>query len=212
VPVPTTPAINIAFTETMKGYCADGPVDYEANSKRGKAQGRHAQYTLTITLPNIDRFLVDKAHAGIAQGRIVVDGLTSPQGAEVTTGVFNLFVPGDAPDRKRMLYALPFTGEDGKPYLLDGFKDVRNDGSLDVWKSTSTLYAVIRAGHTPDSPVVLSGIIILEKLDFLHQLTTIKASGGTVASEANALMRFGKMFAGTLWDVFVREPHANAAG
>src|SRR6185437_13299530 len=63
---PNTPAINISFTETMKGFCADGPVDYEANTKRGKSQGRHMQFTLTITLPNIDEFLVDPSHTGIA--------------------------------------------------------------------------------------------------------------------------------------------------
>jgi hypothetical protein len=32
-----------------------------------------------------------------------------------------------------MLYALPFIGSDGKSYLLDGFKDVRDHGHFDVW-------------------------------------------------------------------------------
>jgi cholesterol oxidase len=37
-----------------------------------------------------------------------------------------------------MLYALPFVGTDGQPYLLDGFKVVRDDGRFDVWGATST--------------------------------------------------------------------------
>jgi cholesterol oxidase len=203
--VPTlAPAIDVSFTETMRGYCAPGAVDYEACYARGKAEDRHMQFVLDITLPDVDRFLADKMHAGIARGRVVVDGLTPPGGAEVGTGVFNLFVAGDGPGRRKMLYALPFYGHDGKPYLLDGFKDVRDDGTFDVWKATSTLYTVVREGHNRDGAVVMSGIIIIEKLDFLKQMTTLRATGGSPAAEADALLRFGGMFAGTLWDTFVR--------
>ena len=201
---PLTPAINVSFTETMKGYCAPGPVDYEGSYARGKAENCHMQFVLDIVLPDVDRFLVDKMHTGIARGTVVVDGLTPPGGAKVGTGVFNLFVAGDGPGRRKMLYALPFFGNDGKPYLLDGFKDVRDDGTFDVWKATSTLYTVVREGHSKEGAVVTSGIIIIEKLDFLKQMTTIRASGGTPAADADALVRFGSMFAGTLWDTFIK--------
>ena len=43
-------------------------------------------------LPNLDAALADKAHAGIANGVVHVDGFTAAAGAPVTNGLFNLFV------------------------------------------------------------------------------------------------------------------------
>ncbi len=104
-----------------------------------------------------------------------------------------------------MLYALPFVGADGQPYLLDGFKQVRDDGSFDVWSATSTLYTVIRAGHDHTGPVMACGILHILVADFVQQLGTFTVSGtDDPARKAAALAQFGRMFMGTLWDVFVR--------
>ena len=86
-----------------------------------------------------------------------------------------------------MLYLLPFMGEDGKPYLLDGFKDVKDHGHFDVWGATSTLYSVIREGHTKTGPVVATGVLHIHLGDFMHQMTTFKVPGAQ--SEAAAARR-----------------------
>ncbi len=207
---PRTPAVGIAFTETMKGHLSKGwnpPEDYAGAEKAGQAAGRRMEFTLTITMPDLDAFLVSPQHAGKAVGTVLVDGFTPPQGAPVTDGVFNLFVDGDQFYQRRMLYALPFTGSDGKPYLLDGFKDVRDHGHFDVWGATSTLYTVIREGHSHQGQVLATGIVRILIPDFLHQLTTFTAVGAkTALQRAAALTRFGESFFGSLWDVFVR-PH-----
>jgi cholesterol oxidase len=209
--VPTnTPAIGIAFTETMKGHLAKGwtpPDDYAGAEKAGQKSNSRLQFTLTITMPDLDSFLVSPQHAGKAVGTVIVDGFTPPAGVPVTDGLFNLFVNGDEFYQRRMLYALPFIGSDGKPYLLDGFKDVRDHGHFDVWGATSTLYTVIREGHTREGAVVATGIMKILIPDFLHQLTTFNAPGATtLAQKTKALTRFGESFFGSLWDVFVR-PH-----
>jgi cholesterol oxidase len=206
----TTQSVGITFTETMKGYISKGwkpPEDYTGADQAAQKADTRAQFTLTITMPDLDAFLASPDHAGIANGTVIVDGFTSKDGAPVANGVFNLFVSGETQNSRKMLYALPFTGSDGKPYLLDGFKDVRDHGHFDVWGSTSTLYTVIREGHERTGAIAATGILKILIPDFMKQLTTFRAIGTDDALvKARALQRFGSMFFGSLWEVFVK-PH-----
>jgi len=203
-----TPVVGLRFTERMRGFITPGHVpetDFQGAEAKGKAEGHVADFTVTITLPNLDLFLAEKAHAGIAEGTLHVHGFTPLRGAQVERGVFNLFVDTDSYYERRMLYLLPFTGVDGQAYLLDGYKHVRDDEGFDMWSDTSTLNTVIRRGVDRDAPVVASGIIRLGMTDFLQQLTTFTVLGTTSPlAKAQALRRFGGMFMGNLWDVFAR--------
>ncbi|MCL2451094.1 MAG: GMC family oxidoreductase, partial [Polyangiaceae bacterium] len=208
--------VGLGFTETMKGFLVpadrvpDDIAGYVAAEKMGQKAGSRAQFTLTITAPDLDRFLAESAHAASAVGEVTVPEVTGPQGSAVTAGIFNLFVV-DGPHHRKMLYSLPFTGKTGQPYLLDGFKDVVDDGHFDVWASTSTLYTVVRAGRTHDAPVCAAGVLHILMPDFLHQLTTFQIPGATNDAERlKALAAFGQMFMGALWDVFV-EKHLRAS-
>jgi cholesterol oxidase len=166
--------VGLSFTETMKGFLQKGaalpaPEDlaaYVAAERAGQQANTYMEFTLTIAMPNLDVFLADAEHPGIASGTVRVDGFTGPAGVPVNAGLFNLFVEtGRAYDR-RMLYALPFVGGDGQPYLLDGFKVVHDDGRFDVWGATSTLYTVIRAGHARTGTVLACGILHILVTDF----------------------------------------------
>ena len=81
--VPTnTQSLGIAFTETMKGYVAKGwkpPDDYLGAEGAGQAADSRMDFTLTITLPDLDAFLVSADHAGIAKGVVHVNGFTPPR-------------------------------------------------------------------------------------------------------------------------------------
>ncbi len=210
---PQTAAVGLSFTETMKGFLQKGaapptPEDlaaYVAAERAGQQANSYMEFTLTIAMPNLDVFLADAEHPGIANGTLRVDGFTGAAGVPVRDGLFNLFVEtGRAYDR-RMLYALPFVGAEGQPYLLDGFKQVRDDGRFDVWGATSTLYTVIRAGHDRAGSVLACGILHILVADFMQQLGTFTVSGtDDPARKAAALAQFGRMFMGTLWGVFVR--------
>jgi cholesterol oxidase len=207
---PQQEALGLTFTETMGGYISAGNFDddaFELAARAGELAGSRAQFTLTISFPDFEAFMADRSHAGNASGSIRVDGITGPQGVPVRQGLFNLFVPSDSFYARRMVYVLPFYGTDGKPYLLDGHKDVRDDGVADVWKATTTLYASIRAGHDRSGPIVASGILWIRKRDFARQLTTIRATGpGTALERADVVTRFGKFFLGNLVHIFIR-PH-----
>ena len=106
-----------------------------------------------------------------------------------------------------MYSRLWFTDQQGEDLTLVGFKDVKNDPGGDEWEDTTTLYTRILKGHvTADqdtaAATVASGIIKIQMLDFLQQLTTFRVEGGTVADRTNALARFGRLFLGKLWDVY----------
>jgi cholesterol oxidase len=213
VMAPQTQTIGLSFTETMKGFLQKGAVPggqsdiaaYVAAERAGQQANTYMEFTLTITIPNLDQFLADSAHAGVANGSVRVDGFTPVAGVPVNGGLFNLFVDTGRLYERQMLYALPFAGADGQPYLLDGFKEVRDDGRFDVWGATSTLYTVIRAGHERTGRVMAAGILHILVADFMHQLTTFTVSGtDDPARKAEALSKFGRMFMGTLWDVFAR--------
>jgi cholesterol oxidase len=210
---PQTAAVGLRFNETMKGFLQKGaapaaPEDlaaYVAAERAGQQANTYMEFTLTIAMPNLDVFLTDAEHPGIANGTVRVDGFTGPAGALVKDGLFNLFVETGRPYDRRMLYALPFVGTDGQPYLLDGFKVVHDDGRFDVWGATSTLYTVIRTGHDRTGSALASGILHILVADFMQQLGTFTVSGtDDPARKAAALAQFGHMFMGTLWDVFVR--------
>jgi len=210
-PTPLTPSIGITFTETMKGLLSRtttlpaSPAEYAARASAGEAENGAAQFTLTITVPDVDAFMTDKNHGAIAAGKVRATGLTEEGGAPVVAGVFNLFVEADSMYARKMLYALPFYGADGQPYLLSGVKDVRDHGTFDIWPSTSTLYTVIRRGHDQDGPVVAAGVLHILERDFARQLTTLRTiGGGSALAQADAMARFGRLFLGTLFDVFVR--------
>jgi cholesterol oxidase len=194
----------------MKGYVAEGwspPDDYAGADAAGKVSDARMEFVLTITMPDLKAFLASVEHPGVAVGKVTIAGFTSADGAPVSNGVFNLFVGGDGPNSRKMLYALPFTGTDGKPYLLDGFKDVRDEGNFDVRGATSTLYTVIREGTTRSGTIVATGIMKILIPDFMKQLTTFRVLGTDDPIEKDkALSEFGTMFFGSLWEVFVK-PH-----
>ena len=48
---------------------------------------------------------------------------------------------------KRMLYRLWFRDTAGHPLTLDGHKVVQNDPGPDLWRDTTTLFAVVLSGH-----------------------------------------------------------------
>jgi cholesterol oxidase len=203
----TTPGVGLTFTETMRGFLDYGhrPVDDFAGAEAGgRWVGSAASVTLDVSSSFLSEFIADQAHQLTAEGTVHVDGLTEPGGARVGNGVVNLLVAGDSATSRRMLYTLPFFGADGSPYLLDGYKDVRDHGGFDVWGATTTLYTYLRMGHEANGEVLASGILHLPLRTFVRQLATARVTGtSNPLWQADALARFGQMFFRSLWDVFL---------
>ncbi|MGH3912896.1 MAG: GMC oxidoreductase [Pseudonocardiaceae bacterium] len=206
-PAAQTLAVGLSFTETMRGFLRRGhrpAADFRGAAEAGRRAGTAVSFTLDVATPFLTEFLADETHQLTAQGTVHVDGVTGSRGARVGAGVVNLLVRGDNPTSRRMIYTLPFIGADGAPYLLDGFKDVRDHGSFDVWGSTTTLYTYLRRGHSVDGEVLATGILYLPALTFVRQVATARVTGThNPLRQAEAVARFGQMFLGSLWSVFV---------
>ena len=125
----------------------------------------------------------------------------------VERGWFNLFVDTDRPGDKRMLYRLHFTDGVGHPLTLTGFKVIKHDKGFDLWPDTTTLYTRLLRGHVMAeedgaAEIVASGILRVQKLDFLRQLTTFRGSGSTLGRNLGSLVKFNALFADQLRQVY----------
>ncbi len=202
---PRTQPVQLRFVERLSGYMAAGvdPCDCKSGYSQGEAAGTSVRFEVTTATANIDAFLVDPRHTARSHGRIWVTGLTGPDGAEIAKGRFNLFVyerDGQFYHRK-MLYRLPFSVE-GSRYIFEGYKEVWDHGSFNVWPSTTTLYSVIKDEH---GVVRRTGILHIGFADFLRLLATFSVIGtGNPLTKLSAVARFLRLFVGTLLDLFVR--------
>lgn len=195
--------VAVSFTEEMKGFVGFGASDYESGYRMGKHGRTALMFRLTIKANDIDAFVADPDRECVAEGYVDCDSLGGR--LAVLRGVFNLFVDQDAdPRRKRMLYRLHFTDGADRPLTLAGFKVVEDDPGFDVWRDTTTLYTRVLGGHLApheddDAEQVAAGIIHIHGLDFAKQLTTFRVDP---PGRLDALARFGRLFAGDLWQVY----------
>ncbi len=223
--------LGVEFTETMRGAfamreAAGEPTreDYERAAAEGvriaraghdaaRMQGRPAttadfpgggafEFTLTITSSDLDAMIGDPDHAATMVGTVRASTL-SPDPLMVTNGRFNLFLDDPTNERrKRMRYQMDLSSEDGTAYTFEGFKEIADDRGVDVWTDTTTLYVTIREAGRVDGRVGL-GILRISPKDFMRQLTTMRAIGARgVLEAAEAKVRFGRLFAGELQEVY----------
>jgi cholesterol oxidase len=203
-PVEGHRGVSVSFTEEMKGFVTFGEDDFERGHRDGKSSETRFMFHLTITADDLDRFIADPDHLGRAEGYVRCEALGGER--QIERGLFNLFVnrEGDKRD-KRMLYRLHFADEENHPLTMTGFKVVEDDPGVDnVWKDTSTLFTRLLAGHVEpgedeSAEVVAAGVLQIEPLDFAKQLTTFDTKPD---GRADAVARFGALFAGNLWDVY----------
>lgn len=201
----TSTKISFQFTEEMKGYLAKGENSYEDGYKAGKNSDGYFMFHLTIKTDDLDTFLASPAHQAQATGYVQGDIIGGQ--CQVSKGVFNLFVNTDDLNRKEMRYRLFFENSDGKPFTMSGFKSIQDNTGPDIWKDTTTLYTNLYEGHLEadeeaNAQIFATGILHILLLDFIHQMTTMHSNAPTLAQRLDATARFGKMFAGALWETY----------
>jgi len=209
-PADTPVRSSVAFTEEMKGYVTFGETDFDRGYQQGRKDDTFLMFHLTISTADVDRFVKDPAHdTEDVTGWVRCDALGGQ--LPVEKGRFNLFVDQQDPAFKKMLYRLFFRDSVGNPVTLTGFKRVKDDSGHDLWSDTTTLYVRLLKGHIQEAeektaPELGAGILVIQPLDFLRQLTTFRAEapGGTVGDRVSALARFGRLFFGKLWDTYGR--------
>lgn len=208
-PAVREPPLGLEWTEVMKGHvtraiiAAGNPGEYRAAEEIGREDGSAIEYRVTVIIDDLDAFIADAEREAIAEGHI--DSALFGRGRPIEEGRFNLFVVDPETFHRRLIYRLKFVGEDGRPYLLDGFKDVHDDPGFDVWSDNTTLFTSIRDGWSTADRVIAQGIIHVRLPDFLRQLGTIRIRNSRSAGEsATWLGRFGTFYFGEIWDTYIR--------
>jgi cholesterol oxidase len=205
-----TDPIGFQFTEDMRGFAARGQTNYEDGFRDGKASGTPLMFHLTIKTDDLDRFIAVPEHQAQTLGYVespLVGGR-----CPVEVGTFNLFVDTADAQHKRMKYRLFFRDGSGAKRTLAGHKEVQNaPGNLDIWAATTTLYTNIFEGHIEEAEEAAAtpfatGILHISIADFAKELTTVRAFAPTPGERVAAVARFGKLFAGSLWDTYAHLP------
>ncbi|MES2950536.1 MAG: GMC oxidoreductase [Pseudomonadota bacterium] len=204
--------LGIQFTETMTGYFSttfnlpastDLP-GYEQAYQQGKVDNSPMGFTVTVSSNDLEQLVSNPQHAATIVGTVDAPAL-SARPLTVTRGVFNLFeVFPDQVGVRHMRYNMRLSAEDGSDYYFSAFKSVPSDHSaLKIWHDTSTLYVTVYRGQDATGEVVGSGVLHIQPTDFTKQMTTMKVSNAqNEAQRLAALARFGKYFAGVLWDSY----------
>ncbi len=185
-------AAGIEFTERMSGQwkTATGP-------------SSAFEFTLTIASENVERTISDPQHKASMAGTAIAPGLSAKPLA-VSDGEFQLFVENqNQVETRNMVYRMVMQSEEGKRYHFEGKKIIRQNSILSIWHDTSTLYITIRDGGSADAPVLGTGELHILPSDFARQLTTMKAiNTDDPVKRLEATARFGRFFAGTLYDTY----------
>jgi len=147
----------------------------------------------------VEATISDPQHEARMIGTVTAPAL-SPHPLTVNNGKFNLFVVDPSePATRRMWYKMPLTAEDGRGYFFEGFKLMRDRPLTDVWADTTTLYITVFDGADGSAPVLGKGILVIRPQDFLHQLTTMRATNAaSLQQRIEAEGKFARFFMGVL--------------
>ncbi|KST66741.1 alpha/beta fold hydrolase [Mastigocoleus testarum] len=195
----------IKFTETMRGYFStQEKEDYKVAAAKGKENNSSLEFTLTISSSDLEQMLNLESHSAKVVGTVIAPEL-EPKPITVRDGDFRLFVvnSNDSVKTKRMEYFLKAIAESGKIYNLEGYKLIHDDGVLDLWSDTTTLYISIYECDTFKRSLVGKGILNIHLQDFLRQMSTLRITNAkNIKQYLQLTTRFGRFFAGELFDIY----------
>jgi len=202
--------LGIQFTETMRGYfstqaeAGEDLESYRIANQSGEAADSTMAFTLTIASHDLDNMLNKPEHPATISGTVVCQSL-SAEPLTASEGVFNLFerMPSP-PDTRHMIYSMRLSSEEGKEYFFKGYKLVKDDDNVfDIWPDTSTLYVTVYEGKDDKGQMFGKGILHIRPADFAKQMTTMTVTNASSSTEKlEAVARFGKFFAGVLWESY----------
>lgn len=192
----------VQFTEKMTGYFSPSEKhDYEKALAVGRNEQSSFEFTLTITIPDIDAFVEDPNHRAGMFGTVRANRLSEAP-MTISNGQFKLFVK-HVEKVKRMCYDMILHTEEGRNFFFSGFKEIEDERGPDMWSDTSVLYITLYDGEGPEAPVLGKGILHIEITDFTKQLGTMKAIHPKSTRDAvSAIGKFGKLFAGNIWESY----------
>jgi cholesterol oxidase len=192
----------LRFTERLSGHLSTKELaDDAAAEAQGRADASRCAGVFTILSPDLDIMIGDEEQGARLVGSVTIPAL-APEAMTIFDGRFNLLVTDRArPRHKQMRYRCRLAAPDGRTFHFAGVKHVIDDPGFDVLSDTTTLHVIVRA---PDErgPIVARGIIRISPADLAAQLTTFDARRPDGSHSLENKVRFGKLFAGGLWETY----------
>jgi hypothetical protein len=198
---PKLAATKMTFTEDMKGNFAFGDLPFSTAEKIGKQRGQAISFHANMKIDNMDRFLNSPGHEARIEGYINYPPLGGK--LPITSGKFNLFAIDPDTGERQMRYQITFKGNDGKTYLLDGIKNIKDESGFDIFSDNTTLFTKIYEGGTTNGRVVSTGVMHISLWDTLRLVQSINIKAPDQATKLKALSGFGKFFFGALWEEYI---------
>ncbi|KYG69541.1 esterase [Bdellovibrio bacteriovorus] len=211
-------SLSVEFTERMSGFVVPKKFvlspgkplshsDFLIENDRFDKQP--FEFTVTIKVPNLDKFLDDHSTPSQMYGRIT--DFRFREELRIEKGYFQLFtLPAASPHFdtvKEMHYTLFLTDREGKKWTFFGYKAILKEDLSELWNQTTTLYYYLWEGHSPfdnysDKEVHAIGSLRISLSDFLTQMKSFKTNASSFLQEKEALMKYFKAFTDTLWESY----------
>jgi cholesterol oxidase len=190
--VPQAVPLGLRFTERMAGTFSPEGGDEQP-----------MEFTLTVVADDLDEFLNDPEHRARLLGTVTSPAL-SDHPLTASGGEFQLFVADEArAGTREMRYRMNLASEEGRNVYFQGRKVVHDDRGLDLWADTTTLLVSVHDGTSEEEPLVGRGVLRIDPRDFVRQLRTMEVTNaGSRVARMKAQARFGRFFAGVLFDTY----------
>jgi cholesterol oxidase len=187
------PRASLEFSERLTGFVSMGVHDgYDEGCERGRDEGARVELLLTIGYDDVHAVLTDPTREAAISGTVRAPKL-SPYPLTVTDGRFTLFDPDPSRvETWQMRYRMTLASQEGKRYLFEGHKEIREHGTRHAWSEMTTLYT--RIGEE-DGPEPGMGILSLKPADFTKLVRSLKVQGVRHRQQDEYRMAFLKLFA-----------------
>lgn len=194
----------VEFTETMRGYLSrEAKDDYQSGFERGKQDSSPFEFTVTVTVEDVEQMIRDPQHSARLSGNVTAPAVSAAP-LTVTEGTFHLLVRDpELPRTRKMIYRMRLSSTEGTQFYMQGFKTIHDDRGPDLWSDTTTLYVDLHEGDSGEDPLVGKGILHIHIKDFRKQLISMRAINSPSRFEGiKALAKFGRFFTGALSEIF----------
>lgn len=209
---------SLEFTERMAGYFVPKkfllspakPLSHDDfHSENERFDKQPFEFTVTIKVPDLERFLADHSTPSQVFGKITDFRFRDDMRLE--QGFFQLFTqPAASPHfdtTKEMHYTFFLTDREGKKWTFFGYKEILKEDTSEVWKQTTTLYYYIWEGHSNfekygDKNVHAIGVLRISLSDFMRQMRSFKTNAPSYLAEKESLLKYFKAFTDTLWESY----------
>jgi cholesterol oxidase len=187
------PRASLEFTERLTGFVSMSVHDdYAAGYERGRDEGARVELQLTIEYDDVQAILNDPAREARISGTVLAPKLSQHR-LTVTEGRFTLFDPDlSQVETWQMRYRMTLLSQEGKRYLFEGHKEIREHGTRHAWSEMTTLYTTIAPADGPEPGV---GILSLKPAEFTKLVRSIKVGGVPHREQDEYRLAFLKLFA-----------------